>query len=97
MSVISRGSAHCAFRVCLIVPPGRVRYVQRLVAQEAYDFVLTSTFDLLKDGFGRPVWSTNEGMMVNLLGRGDVLGGFGQGLSRVAAPPAGARQLVQYQ
>jgi Replication-relaxation len=62
------------FRVCLIVPPGRVRYVQHLVAQEEYDFVLTSTFDLLNGGFGGLVWQTHERKTVNLLGRGDVIG-----------------------
>lgn len=67
------------FRVALIVPAGRLRHVQHLVAQEQHDFVLLSTLDLLREGLHRPIWVTHDGTRVDLLGRpgellGDVLG-----------------------
>jgi hypothetical protein len=62
------------FRVALIVPSGRLPHVQRLVGQANHDFVLVSTFDLLKQGLHRPVWVTLDGTTVDLLGRGEVIG-----------------------
>lgn len=57
------------FRVGLIVPAGRWRFVQRLVASEQHDFVLTTTFERLKHGIAQPIWLAHDGMSVDLLGR----------------------------
>jgi hypothetical protein len=62
------------FRVCLLVPENRLRPVQRLASEQGHDFVLSATLDDLKQGFGRPVWRTHENALVNLFGRGEVLG-----------------------
>lgn len=57
------------FRVCLIVPAGRWRFVQHLVATEQHDFVLTTSVDRLKEGLHQPIWQTHDGTSVDLLGR----------------------------
>ena len=58
-----------SFRVCLVVPSGRIRYVQHLVGQEQHDFVLLTTFEQLKGGLSAPVWLTHDNRNVDLLGR----------------------------
>lgn len=63
------------FRVCLIVPTGRLPHVQRFIAQEEHDFVLITSSDRLSHGFGRAIWTTSENETVDLLGRrGELLG-----------------------
>jgi hypothetical protein len=63
------------FRVCMIVPTGRLPQVQRLIAREQHDFVLITSFDRLKEGFGTAIWTTSENASVDLLGRrGELIG-----------------------
>jgi hypothetical protein len=57
------------FRVWLIVPEGRVRFVQHLIQKEQHDFVLITTFDCLNDGIDQPIWRSHDGKNVDLLGR----------------------------
>ena len=57
------------FRVCLITTSGRVRHVQHLLHREQHDFVLVTSFDQLKQGFGKAIWTTSENETVDLLGR----------------------------
>jgi len=64
------------FRVCLLVPAGRISTVQQLITQEQHDFVLLATLDALREkGLHAPIWLTHDGNRVNILGRpGELIG-----------------------
>jgi hypothetical protein len=75
------------FRVCIVLPPGRRKQVLDLLRREQYDFVMLTSFDRLRDGFGSPVWSTTECESVDLLGRrGELLGEMIGEIIRPAVP-----------
>ena len=57
------------FRVALIVPTGRLKHALELIAHEAHDFVLLSTFDACQAGIERHIWHRHDGTIVDLLGR----------------------------
>jgi len=58
------------FRLALIVPPTRIRRVQRLASTEHHDFLLVSTLEAVKSsGIHQPIWYAFDGTIVDLFGR----------------------------
>jgi hypothetical protein len=66
------------FRVCIIVPTGRLPHLLALLRREQVDFVQATTFDALhQKGIGGPIWQTIDHDGLDVLGRakaGEIVG-----------------------
>jgi hypothetical protein len=75
------------FRVLCIVPASRARLLRQLVEQHNHDFVLITSFELIKEhGLGNPIFYTHDGMLVDIVARRGSGGGFSRGDDREANP-----------
>lgn len=66
----ARAGSLQGFRVCVIVPTGRLQHLLALLRREQFNFVLVTTFDALQQqGIGGPIWQTIDRDGCDVLGR----------------------------